>query len=620
MQTRHSMFAAIVGSHKDELRPAIEAMANALRGNALAPRIHVDGARGFAVCGVSSGILPEDRFDAQPYVDDALCFVAEGRVDNRDELLARLERNAAEKNGMSDAMFLLLAYQRWGSECNQHLRGQYTFLAIQKDSRDVFCSVDHLGMSHVFYAQQGETLIFASQMGAMRAHPLLRSLTPDVETTALLVPGLPPANKSAVRGIASLPGGCGLSAKQSTIAIRRWWRPSEGHVLRYRSPEEYVQHASAVFAECVRARLRTAGEVSATVSGGLDSSLVTAVAAMQLRERDQTLAMYTSVPQAGVACLERVGWDANEIGLVREIATLHPNASCTAVSFDGVNPVDVMRETHALSHTPVRNTANQVWFRAMSHKARAKNSRVLLTGQWGNATISIAGNAMAGRLLSQRPLFGLRLLRQNARTGGRPVRSVLQAEVRARLAALRNRSTLPPGAEYLSEQARQWLRPRTIAEGDLRDPNVQLRYATHPYPGCYREEMVHSGVEYRDPTSDRRLIELLLKFPPEALLAGGRMRGLARELGAGIVPDSIRLRRRRGLQVPDLCGQIALHRASYREALDAMQRSPACRENLQLERASHDLERLSGGAMDMTAAIMLDRVMDVGTFWTDNGI
>ena len=74
----------------------------------------------------------------------------------------------------------------------------------------------------------------------------------------------------------------------------------------------------------------------------------------------------------------------------------------------------------------------------------------------------------------------------------------------------------------------------------------------------------------RDPTSDRRLIEGLLSFPLAAFSYAGRSRGLARELGRGILPDAVRLRRTQGQQAADYACFMTRQSVRYQEAIVAM--------------------------------------------------
>jgi asparagine synthase (glutamine-hydrolysing) len=454
------------------------------------------------------------------------------------------------------------------------------------------------------------------------AHPLLQDAVPDVEATALLVAGRSAAERTAHAGISALPGGHVVRWQAGhPVEAHRWWKPRERGDIRYRDPRDYLEHAKSVFTAATDGRLRAAGGISASVSGGLDSALVAGVAATELRRSDRTLAMYTSVPADGIPCFERPGWDRDETGLVRQLASFHGNTTHTLVRPDGTSPLLVMQETHAVSRTPVRNTANQVWFRAICRMASAQGSRVLLTGERGNATVSLGAEASLGRLFSTHPFRAMSLARQDARNGGRPALRSLFGELRVRARMLTGPPQVPwYGESLLSEAMQSRLAPALTVVEDLRHVAAQEAFATGTVRPWSRDELAHSGVEFRDPTSDKRLIELLLAFPPEAFFAEGYPRGLARAMGKGLMPDSIRLRRNRGMQVPEHCGIIAADGEPYRDALRSLHDSPACRTHLRLDRAERDLERLRAGQLDLRAAITMDRLMDVGLFWKARGI
>ena len=612
------MFAVIVGSQN--VREEMTAMINAMRGHRGGLRTHVDKARGVALFAGSARLLPEDGFDSSPYVNEGLCFVGSGRIDNRAELADELGLESGWASTTSDVQLLHCAYQRWGGDCGNHLAGQYAFCAVDVRTGDVTASVDHLGTLPLLYAFVQGRHIIATQAAAMLGHPLLRNAVPDVAATAVLITGRLPRGGTAFREIMSLPGGHTLHAPKGGPANQhKWWKPWMGEVVRYGGTNDYVEHATQLFTRAVRDRLRSMSGISASVSGGLDSSLVAAVAASELQGRP--LRMYTAVPEKGIPCADRPGWDNDESSLVSDLASAHATAIPAWVSFADVSPLQVARETRALSHTPVRNTANQVWFRAMCQQTVAHGSRVLLTGERGNATISAGAEVAIGRLFTQRPWAALRLALQDAEHGGRSVLRTFASEVRWRLrgrAAARTKAWYGEG--FLAAALLDRLRPHFEEIGDLRLQEEQVRFASSPSTFFRRDEIVHSGVELRDPTGDKRLIELLLSFPPEAFFAGGRPRGLAREMGAGYVPDSIRLRRRRGMQVPEHCGLILSHANEYRDALDVLESSPACRDSLQLDRAREALNQLCSGEINLRAAVTLDRMIDVGLFWSEHGL
>ena len=131
--------------------------------------------------------------------------------------------------------------------------------------------------------------------------------------------------------------------------------------------------------------------------------------------------------------------------------------------------------------------------------------------------------------------------------------------------------------------------------------------------------MAQSGLNDLDPTADKRLIEALLSFPIEALMAGGMARGMARQMGRGFVPDCVRLRRRRGEQSPEHAGLMQRHSTEYRAALRSLNDSSRCRSIFKLPEANAMLDRLSVDIQNPQDAASLAALINVGLFLLEKG-
>jgi asparagine synthase (glutamine-hydrolysing) len=162
-----------------------------------------------------------------------------------------------------------------------------------------------------------------------------------------------------------------------------------------------------------------------------------------------------------------------------------------------------------------------------------------------------------------------------------------------------------------------WRRtPPTNGRGDAPGPREQwTTFATTAFHTWWPDPLSQYGVEYRDATADRRLVERLLSFPQHAFQTGGRARGLARTLASGRLPDSVRLRRTRGAQMPELSGRIGVNAGRYREALAMMAKSPACRAFFELAAIDGALARHPDATpAGYDSAMSIDRACDVGLF------
>jgi asparagine synthase (glutamine-hydrolysing) len=128
------------------------------------------------------------------------------------------------------------------------------------------------------------------------------------------------------------------------------------------------------------------------------------------------------------------------------------------------------------------------------------------------------------------------------------------------------------------------------------------------------DPMAQWGLEWRDPTADRRLMELLLTFPLAAFAHEGRARGLARQLGSDLLPDAVRLRRTQGQQSSDYAAVMACARLRYRAVQDRMSTSSACRSMFDLSALNTALDRVAAGELSGAITSPIDRCIDAGLF------
>src|ERR1700679_3759876 len=218
------MFVAIAGTDCDAPLAELAAMAAALRGSDRAPRLWRE-ARGLAGFGAApTGILPEDRFDAQPLSNDSLVFVCEARLDNRAELISRLDIDRWRAVELADSAILALAYERWGEETPQHVYGDFAFVAWQPKSRKLVAATDHIGTIPLFYCQRGERIFLATQLAALMAHPSVPK-TLDIAALGLMVAPKLGLGGTMFESIRHLPGGSLLVFHGAKLRCRRWWIP-----------------------------------------------------------------------------------------------------------------------------------------------------------------------------------------------------------------------------------------------------------------------------------------------------------------------------------------------------------------------------------------------------------
>ena len=597
------MFAAIAGDNNPN-SGEILAMSQGLPHTGKPMATWCDG-RGFAVVSRALDILPEDRFEQQPFVDEELAFICRARLDRRDDLLEALEIDGASGACLSDAELMRRAFRRWGQETPQHIYGDFAFVAWQRTTTSVVAASDHLGAVPLFYCLQGARLLVSTQISALLAHPSLRPKL-DVRALGLLAAGKMGEGWTMFEGIEHLTGGHILTFDHgNAIRRRRWWRPESGGRTSARREQDFVVETRTLLEAAVATRLRSTGGVAATMSGGLDSTLVTAIAACQLASKQQSLDAFTAVPEPGMPVDRQRGWDASDTPWAIAVARRHRNLRHHVVEPGGLCPLDVLPALRAVSCTPFRNTANIVWVSKISAMASDRGNRVVLHGEHGNLGLSQAGSVEDADLLTRTSAWARLALKRMLR----PFVPGMAGAAAGRARSLRTGSVIlkPEFCRIWHDQLLRMEVPQSARE-------LLIAAVTLPNRAAAPDHLALRGVDWRDPTADRRLLEHLLQLPLHAFRAGGRSRGLAREIGRGILPESVRLRRTRGLQSPEQAGWFARKPELYRRVSAAVEQSATCQLFLDMAQIRAMRDRLCGGTGSMDDAIFLHRALDVGSF------
>ena len=210
--------------------------------------------------------------------DGTLCITFNGEIYNYLELRDELAAKGHKFRTRSDTEVLLHLYEEEGGACVQRLNGQWAFAIWDSTRRRLFLSRDRLGVRPLFYTQAQDSFLFASEIKALLAHPGVRR---ELDLLALAEIftfwcTLPPRTMFA--GVSELPPGHSLTLEDSRVRIERYWEPDYNPDPREARPEqEYVDEFWELLVDATRLRLRADVPVGAYLSGGLDSSVITAI-------------------------------------------------------------------------------------------------------------------------------------------------------------------------------------------------------------------------------------------------------------------------------------------------------------------------------------------------------
>ncbi len=252
--------------------------------------IHIDGEAGLAhrrlsIVGLSDG--------HQPMSDpsDNLVISYNGEIFNYVELRNELIARGRKFRTQSDTEVILHLYAEKGLDCLDDLNGDFAFALWDTRQRCMVLARDRMGVRPLFHAQRGDTLFFASEIKALLTVPGIEASLDPFALDQIFTLWAPLAPRTAFRGISELPPGHLMIVKEGRIDQRVWWQqsyPDAGHV---RPRPDAVEELRALLDDATRIRLRADVPVGSYLSGGLDSSLVSTLAARARPERLSTFSL-----------------------------------------------------------------------------------------------------------------------------------------------------------------------------------------------------------------------------------------------------------------------------------------------------------------------------------------
>lgn len=213
---------------------------------------------------------------AQPMaVESGNVITYNGEIYNYIEL--RRELGEEKFRTTSDTEVVLRAYERWGEACVQHLRGMFAFALWDARSNRLFIARDRFGIKPFYYHSNGAWFLFASEMKALV--PFIEKLETDTDGLHdYLCFQFCLGERTLFDQIKQIqPAHCGYVDPSGCIALHRYW--DVHYDLDWHHTERYfVEKVRERLLDSVRLHLRADVEVGAYVSGGIDSSLVAALA------------------------------------------------------------------------------------------------------------------------------------------------------------------------------------------------------------------------------------------------------------------------------------------------------------------------------------------------------
>lgn len=476
--------------------------------------------------------------------EDTFTLIYNGELYNTPELRQELLNRGYRFEGHSDTEVLLLSYLEWGPSCVERLNGIFAFGIWDSKEQQLFLARDRMGVKPLFYHEHAGSLLFASELKALLKHPEVSPVigTKGLSEVFLMGPARTPGN-GVYDGINELKPGHTLFYSPNGMQIRQYWSlPEHAHED---DQETTIQKVRELFIDTVKRQLVSDVPIGTLLSGGLDSSAITAIAA-------QTHA------QEGKGPLPTFSVDYIENNKYFRANDFQPDA-------DGPW-IERMSQSFGTAHknfafdTPelVNALKGAALARDLPGMADIDSSLLLFSKEIKkNVTVGLSGEC-ADEVFGGYPWFH----RQEA-LDAQTFPWARQVDYRLQVLSPELLNQIRPQA-YLNARYEEALAeiPKIAGSASIRNPH-QSHLATRERETRIREityltltrfmptlldrkdrMTMANGLEVRVPFCDHRLVEYVWNIPWEMKALKGREKGLLRQALTGVLPDDVLWRRK----------------------------------------------------------------------------
>jgi asparagine synthase (glutamine-hydrolysing) len=503
---------------------------------------------------------PEATRDCQPAVDGlSNVLLYDGRLDNRAELWSALGGEVARD--APDSELILAAWRAWDQGAFARLLGDFAIALFDRRRQTLILARDPVGCRPLYYWTDGRSIVFASEIKGILAHPSV-STAPNADLLAdVLLLERPPYDddgETPFAGVMAVLPGHRLIVTRDGIRSERFWDFDPAAELRYRSHEDYVEHLRALMLQAVARRVRSAHPVAVATSGGLDSSVILSLADEINRRREP----HSGAPLVPLCCSTSDDPAAEENCFIRLLES-ERNIRVIRLPLGKPGNADALRRVAWRSELPLFDDG-WIALDPVLERAATAGARVLLTGLWSDRLFFStsylvdlfrrgAWRRVASHLEEYRrwfvdadPKYFRARFRQDL------IRYLTPEAVRSMLRPFRasfsiSREGAAHAGHTLAARARRRRSGKAhpgYASAHARTiyQTVRARSSRLQLEADEKIAAAH-GLELATPFLDRDLIAFLMSIPGDVQTRDGVPRALLRDAMRGLVPGAILERR-----------------------------------------------------------------------------
>ena len=501
--------------------------------------------------------LSSEGHQPMSFTDRGVTIIFNGEIYNFKEIKSELENSFYTFNSNCDTEVLLKAYAEWGTECLQKLNGMFAFAIYDEPKKCLFIARDRAGEKPIFYREESGKFFFSSELKSLLANPSFQRKIDLEALDCYLAMGYVPGSQCILKGFKKLPPAHALTFNLNNGICKTWryWNLPPFVVDNNNFDEsDLLSELESLLDKSVRQKLLADVPVGILLSGGIDSSLITAFAAQNSKE----------IRTFSVSFNDSKKYDEGEYA--RFIAN-HFGTQHTTLNADPIK-VDILHNLMASFDEPIVDSSIiPTW---MVTNLVNKYCKVALGGDGGDELFG--GYNEYSRLLKINPFLGyipryfrnkISLLSENYLPVGFKGRNYLQGiNINkdksfiwlAKYFDTKTRRNLMKGINSYSLVAEQIWDSRIPEEKDLIQRLTRMDFQNYLAEDLLvkidRSSMLNS-LELRSPFLDHNLIEFAFsKIPSSLKVTTKNKKILLKKLTKKILPQGFNRNRKQGFCIP----------------------------------------------------------------------
>ncbi|QGW64064.1 asparagine synthase (glutamine-hydrolyzing) [Lysobacter soli] len=519
------------------------------------------GHRRLSILDIAGGVQPMST------TDGAISIVFNGEIYNFHELRIELERlGAVFQTDHSDTEVLLHAWRHWREAMFEKLNGMWAFALLDRERKELILSRDRFGKKPLFYHAGSNSFAFSSELISLRAHPEVPAALSERALRKYYAYGFVPAPLTFIEGVNKLPGGHWMRVDLDTLSTRtqRYWeyQPEPFQERPAGIEDRWAEELLAKLGAAVDRRLVADVPVGSFLSGGIDSSAVSALAIRKLgRDRLKTFSIG----------FEEASFD--ETAYARMVAS-HLGAEHHVERLSIQRALDILPDVLSRFDEPVADASILPTYLLCQHARR-------------HVTVALGGDGADELFAGYDPFKALRYARLYERMVPRPIHKAismlagrlpvshgymsLDFKIKRTLGGLNHdpRLWLPVWMAPIAPSEMEALHRKPVDLEDVFSEAIEL------WEGCAeandidrtiafyinlylqddilvkvdRSSMLHS-LEVRAPFLDIDFVDFVRRLPADVKLRQGTTKWLLKRAVAPLLPGEILARRKQGFGVP----------------------------------------------------------------------